>query len=123
MSRSSGIPCSSDPLKQFGFKHSYPACSAIHALSFKTITQNKGLGLEGSIAVKRNVELDTSSLVDCMLAQKIESINAATKEIKECKNAEKKLRVGNIESSASQRRFTFSLWQMPFKGRAYQTQF
>lgn len=37
----------------------------------ETITQNKGLGLDDSIAVQRNVKLDTSSPVDRMLAQKL----------------------------------------------------
>ena len=85
----------------------------------KTITQNKGLGLDDSIAVQLNVKLDTNSPVDRMLAKKLESINAATKELENAKMQKKKLRAGNIESGASQRRFTLSLWQMPFKGRAY----
>ena len=88
----------------------------------ETITQNKGLGLDGSIAVQRNVKLDTSSPVDRMLAQKLESINAATKELENAKMQKENGKAGNIESGALQRRFTFSLWQMPFKGWAYQTQ-
>jgi len=52
----------------------------------ETITQkSSGSGLDGSIAVQRDVKLDTSSPVDRMLAQKLESINAATKELENAK--------------------------------------
>ena len=55
----------------------------------ETITQNKGLGLDDSIAVQRNVKLDTNSPVDRMLAKKLESINAATKELENAKMQKK----------------------------------